>query len=721
MWLTQYLVLFCCVYADPCPNKCVCHSSWIRGITTVVVDCSKQGLAVVPSRISPYVTSLVLNENFITELPANSFTKYKHLRELFLYKNFISKIHKDAFNGLQKLTELSLHSNRLTFFENGTFSSLKNLRRLYLFTNYIKSIDNGVFQGLDKVETLFLHENLLRTIPEGTFAHMEQLQILTLYRNYLQVLFNGSLKGMFRLNTLYLQENKLKVIENGSFSECVNLKKLQHTIIFFSRQLAHNHLTSITKDMFTGTKVSEIYLEYNRLKEITTSSFGNLPFIKKIVLLGNQINSIQNKSFSLLSSLMVLSLSGNHLTELKVGMFSGLTSVSQLFLQENQIEWIEKKTFADMRNLQQLFLFRNQIFYIQEKTFEGLTSLSELNLGVNNISGLANGAFDGLPRLLVLQINSNRLTTIPSRAFRNLRSLYRLVIFFNSISFIEEGSFDHFERLRSIVWYAPLSLAQSSRRLRLIKSNNLQCDCNILWLKTWLNKRNVNTTIFCEKPDFLSGKDISSINASLFKCENPDKMLVTVLPKSVILLQGSTLFLKCNSNVVSNFTWLKDGVLLLSSDSLFQMTSGILYIKSIQRTSAGHYTCIATNKQWSGVAFSKVSIGIRATILSPKNETFFIESDQSITLQCNATGAPIPSRIWFKNDVSFIYTNNSVLNFNGDLHIFKLTSADVGVYKCEVNNDFGFDSKTINLLFKHAQLQELFTKKVSATRYQKKH
>ncbi|XP_065662361.1 slit homolog 3 protein isoform X7 [Hydra vulgaris] len=644
MWLTQYLVLFCCVYADPCPNKCVCHSSWIRGITTIVVDCSKQGLAVVPSRISPYVTSLVLNENFITELPANSFTKYKHLRELFLYKNFISKIHKDAFNGLQKLTELSLHSNRLTSFENGTFSSLKNLRRLYLFTNYIKSIDNGVLQGLDKVETLFLHENLLRTIPEGTFAHMEQLQILTLYRNYLQVLFNGSLKGMFKLNTL---------------------------------QLAHNHLTSITKEMFTGTKVNEIYLEYNRLKEITASSFGNLPFIKKIVLLGNQINSIQNKSFSLLSSLMVLSLSGNHLTKLKVGMFSGLTSVSQLFL------------------------FRNQIFYIQEKTFEGLMSLSELNLGVNNISGLANGAFDGLPRLLVLQINSNRLTTIPSGAFRNLRSLYRLVIFFNSISFIEEGSFDHCERLRSIVWYAPLSLAQSSKRLRLIKSNNLQCDCNILWLKTWLNKRNVNTTVFCEKPDFLSGKDISSINASLFKCENPDEMHVTISPKSVVSLQGSTLFLKCDSNVVANFTWLKDGVLLPSSDSLFQMTSGILYIKNIQRTSAGHYTCIATNKQWSGVAFSKVSIGIRATILSSKNETFVIESNQPITLQCNATGAPIPSRIWFKNSVPFIYTKNSVLNFNGDLHIFKLTSADVGVYKCEVNNDFGFDSKTINLLFKH--------------------
>ena len=32
-----------------CPRKCKCHSSWIRGITTVEVDCSEKNLLRIPT------------------------------------------------------------------------------------------------------------------------------------------------------------------------------------------------------------------------------------------------------------------------------------------------------------------------------------------------------------------------------------------------------------------------------------------------------------------------------------------------------------------------------------------------------------------------------------------------------------------------------------------------------------------------------------------------
>ena len=45
--------------AAPCPKKCSCHSSWIRGVASVVVDCSKRGLTSIPTKgVSRRVTSL---------------------------------------------------------------------------------------------------------------------------------------------------------------------------------------------------------------------------------------------------------------------------------------------------------------------------------------------------------------------------------------------------------------------------------------------------------------------------------------------------------------------------------------------------------------------------------------------------------------------------------------------------------------------------------------
>ena len=45
--------------SKPCPKECSCHSSWLRGVSSVVVDCSKRGLTSIPTKgVSRYVTSL---------------------------------------------------------------------------------------------------------------------------------------------------------------------------------------------------------------------------------------------------------------------------------------------------------------------------------------------------------------------------------------------------------------------------------------------------------------------------------------------------------------------------------------------------------------------------------------------------------------------------------------------------------------------------------------
>lgn len=47
-----------------------------------------------------------LEQNFITELPHKSFSKFKRLRRIDLSNNNISRVAYDAFSGLKLLTTL---------------------------------------------------------------------------------------------------------------------------------------------------------------------------------------------------------------------------------------------------------------------------------------------------------------------------------------------------------------------------------------------------------------------------------------------------------------------------------------------------------------------------------------------------------------------------------------------------------------------------------------
>ena len=87
------------------------------------------------------------------------------------------------------------------------------------------------------------------------------------------------------------------------------------------------------------------------------------------------------------------------------------------------------------------------------------------------------------------------------------------------------------------------------------------------------------------------------------------KMHVTVEPKSSVILERSSHSLRCSSNVVANFTWMKDGVLLPASDSFFLMTSGILFLRNTKVTSGGQYTCVAMNRGWFSAASVEVVVG----------------------------------------------------------------------------------------------------------------
>lgn len=68
----------------------------------------------------------------------------------------------------------------------------------------------------------------------------------------------------------------------------------------------------------------------------------------------------------------------------------------------------------------------------------------------------------------------------------------------------------------------------------------------------------------------------------------------------------------------------------------------------------------------------------------------------SVILDCQPTGSPIPSLMWYKNDVLLV-PNNHVTIVNGTVSISDAYSTDSDVYKCVAENIVGNDTASINL------------------------
>ena len=91
---------------------------------------------------------------------------FREVKILYLDKNDIEKIEKDAFNGLEKLEELDLSGNKITEIEKDAFNGLKNLEMLDLLGNKLTSLPERIFKSLVNLEWVYLKGNNLTSLPE---------------------------------------------------------------------------------------------------------------------------------------------------------------------------------------------------------------------------------------------------------------------------------------------------------------------------------------------------------------------------------------------------------------------------------------------------------------------------------------------------------------------------------------------------------------------------
>nr|XP_051687616.1 relaxin receptor 1 isoform X4 [Oryctolagus cuniculus] len=200
-----------------------------------------------------------------------------------------------------------------------------------------------------------------------------------------------------------------------------------------------------------SSNVTEMCLQNNRIRSISTHAFRGLHNLIKLYLSHNRITSLKPGVFEDLRRLEWLIIEDNHINRISPLTFYGLNSLILLVLMDNVITRLPDKPLCQhMPRLHWLDLEGNHIHKLRNLTFMSCTNLTVLIMRRNEINHLNENAFIPLQKLHELDLGSNKLENLPPHVFKDLKELSQLNLSHNPIQEIPANQFDYLVKLKSL-------------------------------------------------------------------------------------------------------------------------------------------------------------------------------------------------------------------------------------------------------------------------------
>ncbi|KAG5262153.1 hypothetical protein AALO_G00292790 [Alosa alosa] len=224
-----------------------------------------------------------------------------------------------------------------------------------------------------------------------------------------------------------------------------------------------------------------------------------------------------------------LNLYRNDLVELQAEDMDNFKNAITLHLGGNSIQELEPGVFAALGSLKKLHINSNFLVMLREDTFQGLVNLEYLQADTNSIQVVEPGAFSKLVRLKVLILNDNAIEFLPANIFRFV-PLTHLDLRGNRLQTLPYvGFLEHIGRIMEL----------------LLEDNDWVCDCEILYLKIWIENMRSQSSIgevVCSNPLHLRGNILTKVKRDVLcpshadiNLEEPSKSLdMVVTPSSKV-------------------------------------------------------------------------------------------------------------------------------------------------------------------------------------------
>ncbi|BFZ20816.1 hypothetical protein BsWGS_23855 [Bradybaena similaris] len=289
----------------------------MKNIGSKLESLTLENAGVIPSlswiKYFPNLMELIIEGCFLSSLPDNVLDKLTdRLVTLSFANNSLTEVPKD-FSRLKFIEKLDLGYNKIS---NITWLPRSKLTSLVLNNNRIYDVVllSSILQSsANSLETLTLQVNQLESIPDFTF--LKNLLKLDLTHNTISDPYSGSMPvDMFALDLGY---NLLPYIPRAMS----NLTRLNDLT------LISNLVREITASDFPSG-VIWVHLGYNLITELKDSTFPPNSTIQYLHLNNNPISRISLKAFQNLPNVTLVNLAGTRITRVPLA----LATVSSLIV-----------------------------------------------------------------------------------------------------------------------------------------------------------------------------------------------------------------------------------------------------------------------------------------------------------------------------------------------------------------------------------------------------
>lgn len=375
-------------------------------------------------------------------------------------RHFISRCHlKDD----EKSRQLTFHcttdeskSILETFVQNPHTTCDNNKRVEFNSVNEVSFAENckfeylpddllSKFSGLEKltIESIGLKELREKDLPNQGRSNIKSLN---LSGNNLEVFNPASLQSLSSLETLYLKDNDITgLMPFPAFRQLSSIILIQNKIAQISSStfdqlpelsalnLQENQLKSALIHINTEAKLSTLVLSSNPLGIIHVNDFAALTNLQNLHLDHAQLKTIEADAFAQLGNLRFLDLSWNEISEIQAGVFNGLYQLDELQLSSNQLKTTVLQFDANNR-LRVLNMSYNQLGELQQGNFAYLYQLEVLDLSNSHVTNIKAPTLNELNRLDILDLSHNDIIRIEPFTFFGNGLLNTLLLQNNKLS-----------------------------------------------------------------------------------------------------------------------------------------------------------------------------------------------------------------------------------------------------------------------------------------------
>ncbi|CAG5863670.1 unnamed protein product [Menidia menidia] len=199
----------------------------------------------------------------------------------------------------------------------------------------------------------------------------------------------------------------------------------------------------------------------------------------------------------------------------------------------------------------------------------------------------------------------------------------------------------------------------------------------------------------------IEGKAQKSYHLSI---QVPPSISGSEMPSEMGVLLNKSIQLVCQAQgtPTPRIQWLKDGeVIDMGSKGLSVSPEGnMLTVARAQPADSGKYTCVATNQAGEEDRIFNLNVYVPPVILGNTEASLDLTTvlDNSVNIECIATGSPLPQLNWLRNGLPLpVSSNIQLLSAGQVLRITRIQVSDSGSYTCVASNRAGVDNRHYNL------------------------